>query len=449
MAGGEDHILQRILDSDRFITEAEVRDEQGEAVARARLLHISDTLQPDPSRRVRDLAGLMLRLLPTCERADVVATLVGGHAMEWNGHRPWESGLLRRYAISEAEVAWNRTRGLVIQQVVCEHINLPSRGHVVPALLIEVEDFLRRLTVAWSISRDRAEEVEALNAQRLTLAKEVDQLLPPTGHPTTDRDCLALVALAQREGVPEAAGTDDVHTLLSGLVYNLPERLQQPDQWGSLAAFCHDILTKALLASADLQTSTTADLDPVIEGIGQTLRDLHAVLAELAWGTWTPSDVTSWARSGPYAIALARTASAARASADHSAADLAATLAAKGQARGLELRVLSRATVASEATNWPPVEFAIGVPLDAIDQWASSLAQVEQIVDQVLPTGHAPTLMYPLIEGRAVATLACVRITNSFPGADSFATWTEQLADVASTVITDAHGQGPSGTSGG
>ncbi len=331
MAGGEDHILQRILDSDRFITEAEGRDEQGEAVATARLLHISDTLQPDPSRRVRDLAVLMLRLLPNCERADVVATLVGGHAMEWNGHRPWESGLLRRYAISEAEVAWNRTRGLVIQQVVREHINPPSRGHVVPALLIEVEDFLRRLTVAWSISRDRAEEVEALNAQRLTLAKEVDQLLPPTGHPTTDRDGQALVALAQREGVPEAAGLDDVHTLLSGLVYNLPERLQQPDQWASLAAFCHDTLTKALLASADLHTSTTADLDPVIDSIGRTLRDLHAVLAELAWGTWTPSHVTGWARSGPYATALARTASAARASADHSAADHAATLAAEGR----------------------------------------------------------------------------------------------------------------------
>ena len=256
-------------------------------------MRFSDTLQPDPSRRVRDLAGLMLRLLPNCERADVVATLVGGHAMEWNGHRPWESGLLRRYAISEAEVAWSRTRGLVIQQVVREHINPPSRSHVVPALLIEVEDFLRRLTVAWSISRDRAEEVEALNAQRLTLAKEVDQLLPPTGHPTTDRDGLALVALAQREGVPEAAGTDDVHTLLSGLVHNLPERLQQPDQWGSLAAFCHDTLTKALLAAADeARAWTTTDLNPVIDRIGERLRDLHAVLAELAWGKMTPSDVS-------------------------------------------------------------------------------------------------------------------------------------------------------------
>ena len=37
-----------------------------------------------------------------------------------------------------------------------------------------------------------------------------------------------------------------------------------------------------------------------------------------------------------------------------------------------------------------------------------------------------------------MATLAQVRITSSFPGADSFATWTEQLADVASTAITDA-----------
>ena len=46
--------------------------------------------------------------------------------------------------------------------------------------------------------------------------------------------------------------------------------------------------------------------------------------------------------------------------------------------------------------------------------------------------------MYPVIEGRAVATLAQVRITSSFPGTETFATWTEQLSDVAPTVITDA-----------
>jgi len=439
MAGGEVRILQRILDSDRFVAEAEVRAELGEAVAMARLLHISDTLQPDPSRRVRDLSGLMLRLLPNCERADVVATLVGGHAMELNGYRPWESGLLRRYAISEAEVAWNRTRGLVLQQAVRDRLKPPPRSRIVPPLLVAAEDFLARLTTEWSISRGREEKIEALNVQRLTLAKEIDQLLPPTGHPTTGRDGLAIAALAQREGVPDVASSDDTHTLLSGLVYNLPERLQQPDQWGSLAAFCHDTLTKALLAAAgEARAWTATDLNPVIDRIGQSLRDLHAVLAELAWGTMTSSDVTRWARSGPYATALARTAAAARSSADRSAAESAATLTAEGQARGLELRVSSRAIVAPDATNWPPKEFAIGVSLDAVDQWASSLGQVEQIVDQVLPTGHAPTLIYPLIEGRAVATLAHVRITSSFSGAHSFVTWTEQFADAAPTVITDA-----------
>lgn len=263
MAGGEERILQRILDSDRFVAEAEVRAEQGEAVAMARLLHISDTLQPDPSRRVRDLAGLMLRLLPKCERADVVATLVGGHAMELNGYRPWESGLLRRYAISNAEVAWNRTRGLVLQQAARDQLNPPPRSCIVPQLLVAAEDFLARLTTEWSIGRERAGKVEALNVQRLTLAKEIDQLLPPTGHPTTGRDGLAIVALAQRQGMPDAAGSDDVHTLLSGLVYNLPERLQQPGQWGSLAAFCHDTLTKALLAAADeARAWTTTNFGP-------------------------------------------------------------------------------------------------------------------------------------------------------------------------------------------
>ena len=170
--------------------------------------------------------------------------------------------------------------------------------------------------------------------------------------PTTGRDGLAMVVLAQRQGMPDAAGSDDVHTLLSGLVCNLPERLQQPGQWGSLAAFCHDTLTKALLAAADeARAWTTTNLDPVIDRIGQSLRNLHAVLAELTWGTMMPSDVTRWARSGPYATALARTAAAARSLADRSTVDSAATLATEGQARGLELRVLSRAIVVPEATN--------------------------------------------------------------------------------------------------
>lgn len=439
MAGGEDRILQRIVDSDRFITEAEIRLGQGEAVATARLLHVSDTLQPEPERRVREVAGLMLRLLPNCERADVRAMPVGGHAIECSSYRPWESGLLRRYAISDAEVAWNRTRGLVVQQVMHERLDSPSRSDTVPALIVDVQEFLAGLATAWSTSRDRAGEADALNVQRLTLAKKIDHLLPPTGHESAARDGAALVALAQGGGIPAVTGSDDVHMLLSGLVYNLPERLQQPEQWGSLAAFCHDTLTKALLASADeVRALTTADLNPVIDGIYQILRDLHAALAELAWGTWTPSDVTRWARSGSYATALARTAAAARSSADRWAAESAATLAAEGRARGLEFRVLSRTIAAPAATNWPPEEYAIGVPLDAIDQWASSLVQLEQIVDHVLPTGHAPTLMYPLIEGRAVATLAKVRITSSFPGADAFATWPELLSDVAPTVITDA-----------
>lgn len=331
------------------------------------------------------------------------------------------------------------TRGLVLQQAVRDRLNPPPRSRIVPPLLVAAEDFLAWLTTEWSISREREEKIEALNAQRLSLAKEIDQLLPPTGHPTTSRDGLAMVALAQREGMPDAAGSDDLHTLLSGLVYNLPERLQQPDQWGSLAAFCHDTLTKALLAAADeARTWTATELNPVIDRIGQRLRDLHAVLAELTWGTMTPSDVTRWARSGPYATALARTAAAARSSSDRSAADRAATLAAEGQARGLELRVLSRAIVVPEATNWPPEEFAIGVPLDAIDQWASALGQLEQIVDQVLPTGHSPTLMYPLIEGKAVGTLAHTRITSSHPGSDLFATWSGDLPNVAPTATTDA-----------
>ncbi len=105
---------------------------------------------------------------------------------------------------------------------------------------------------------------------------------------------------------------------------------------------------------------------------------------------------------------------------------------------GLELLVLRRTAAFPAATSWPPEEYAIGVPLDSIDEWANCLARLEQIIDQVLPTGHAPTLMYPLIEGRAIGALARVRVTSSYPGADTFATWSDALNDVAPTVITDA-----------
>ena len=439
MAGGEGRILQRVAESDRFITEAEIRDEHEEAVATARLLHISDTLQPDPRRRVRDLAGLMLRLLPNCERADVRATTVGGHAMEWDGYRPWESGLLRQYAISTAEVAWNRTRGLVVQQVMRERLDDPGRSETIPALIAEAADFLARLTTAWSTSRDRAGEANALNKLRVDLAKRIDDLLPPTGQHRSARPGEELVQSTQNVGPPKAVGSDDMHTLLSGIVYNLPERLQQPGEWGGVAAFCHDTLTKALDVSADEVRALTADdMEPALDSIRSTLRDLHAVLAELAWGSWTPRDVARWATSGPYRSALARTATAARSTADRLAEDVAERIEAEGQARGLSVRVLRKDIAAPDATNWPPVEYAVGVSLDAIEGWASSLAQLEQVVDQSLPTGHAPTLMYPLVEGRAVGALAMVRITRSYPGADTFAAWKDRLSDVSPTVITDA-----------
>lgn len=439
MAGGEDRILQRVTESDRFITEAEIRDEQGEAVATARLLHISDTLQPDPERRVRDLAGLMLRLLPNCERADVRATPVGGHAMEWNGHRPWESGLLRQYAISAAEVAWNRTRGLAVQQVMREHLDAPARSETIPALIAEAAEFLARLTTAWSTSRDRAGEANALNTLRIDLARRIDDLLPPTGQHRTARPVEELVQSTQTVGPPKAVGSDDIHTLLSGIVYNLPERLQQPGEWGGVAAFCRDTLTKALDVCADEVRALTADdLEPALDSIRSTFRDLHAVLAELAWGSWTPRDVARWATSGPYRSALARTATAARSTADRLAEEVAERIEAEGEARGLSLRVLRKDIAAPDATNWPPVEYAVGVSLDAIEEWASSLAQLERVIDQLLPTGHAPTLMYPLLEGRAVGALAMVHITRSYPGADTFAAWKDRLSDVSPTVITDA-----------
>lgn len=439
MAGGEDAALKQIKDSDRFMTAAEIRSDQGEAVATARLLHISDTLQPDPERRVRDLAGLMLRALPKCDRADVQATLVGSHSMDLNGLRPWESGLLRRYAISGAEVAWNRTRGLVVQQVMRERLDAPARSETIPALIAEAADFLARLTTAWSTSRDRAGEADDLNARRLKLAKQIDDLLPPSGQHRSTRAGAALVQLAQRGGTPEAASSDDVHTLLAGLVHNLPERLQQPEQWGSLAAFCHDTLSKALFASADeVHDSAMNDVDAEIEGIDKHLRDLHSVLAELAWGGWTAADVTDWATAGPYESALARAAVAARSAADLAAAESASRIAVEGQAADLEFRVHRRDVANPVATNWPPVEYAIGVVLNDTHQWASSSALAGQIVDRVLPTGHAPTLIYPLIDGRAVGNLAQTRITSSHPGADSFATWVEDLPDVAPTSITDA-----------
>jgi hypothetical protein len=116
--------------------------------------------------------------------------------------------------------------------------------------------------------------------------------------------------------------SDHLHTLVSGILDNLTSRLtaQQP-HWASLAAFVGDALRNSLKrVRHEERWDLTGQPPPKeLDQLDALLVDLHAVLAELAWGGMPPAAVMAAARAGDYRRALTR-------AGDRAGADAAARL---------------------------------------------------------------------------------------------------------------------------
>ncbi|MFD8750092.1 hypothetical protein ACFV0O_03780 [Kitasatospora sp. NPDC059577] len=433
LAGGEDVVLRKIRAHSPWVTEASVLEREGSLVAFARLLHVSDQVQPDVDQTTNEFGRLLLRCLPRCESVDVQILLPGGVPLTFGDFTTGVSQLQRRYDSSSARVAWIRARTL-IATTAAGTTDWTTRTATAAAIVPTLHRYLATLTRIWCTGRSRPEDIADLETMQAALRDQAAALTLPT-------DSAGVSALLADDAV-EDIWLDRLQLLVDGIADNLTRRLLDPQEHRSLACYIQETLRETALRVRDEERWYLIGLDPpdlLIELSGM-LADLHAVLAELVWGTLEPKAIIAEARSGPSAQALARAAVLARRTADERARAVHLKLKTAAEARGLSLRLYTQPFADAKAAEWPAVRMAVGVELDELAEWPAALENLAALLqyDLVSKGARKGVLIAPIVKGRLVRALAQQLHITLWPGSDLLDSWDTGLPAVHPTPLTDA-----------
>ncbi|WP_307180658.1 hypothetical protein [Streptomyces canus] len=425
LVGGEETVLTRLRAHYPWLYEVAVVERGGQQIAYARLLHVSDRAQPDAEPAVRNFGRILLRCLPRCESVDVQSLLPGGIPQSSGDFTAGISRLERQYDRSPTQVAWIRAQNL-IAATLAGTTDRTSRTAAASTLLPKLYKYLTDLTRVWLTGRSQPRDIAMLQKAQADLYKQATALTLPM-------DGTHLSSLAADDAVP-GGGADHLQLLAYGIADNLTRRIADPEQYRSLAGYARDSLRKSALGVRDKEQWHLVDQEPpaVLAQLTKALTDLHAVLAELAWGTLGLEALRTAARSGPSAFALARAANLARAAARASVVQK--QLQADAEGAGISVELRTRPLADPNATEWPPVESAVGVYLDDVIGWSAAVEKLSALMrhDHVSQGYRGPVLLVPLVESRPVRLLARqLQTTKLWPGVDLFDTW--------STVFPEAH----------
>lgn len=434
LAGGDEPVFARLRAYCPWLVEVAVVERDDAPVGYARLLHVSDRAQHDVEKATLAFARTLLRCLPMCAAVDVQTLLPGDVPIQVGDYDTGESRLQRRYDHPHTAVAWNRLRSQVAT-MAAGSMDPTTRAFTARTIVLDATRYLQSLTQAWCVSRGRQDEAGRLESQRSSLRARANTLMLPINR--------ADLFSSRVDETAPGPGNDDLHTLVQGIVDNLTSRLNTRDaNWASLAAFTGDTLRQSLAAARGNERWDLIGQPPPVEldQIERMLTDLHAVLAELAWGGLTPSTIVARARAGPYGGALKRVAELARTNATQRSAEQIRRLESAAQADGLHVQVYTRPLARPDSVDWPPVQAAIGVHLTTITGWDDVLTGLSRLLehDPATEGRRAPVLIVPLIDGHPVRLLARNMQTSLWPGHDLYDTWSEVFARPHATPLTDA-----------
>ncbi|MFJ4591369.1 MULTISPECIES: hypothetical protein [unclassified Kitasatospora] len=432
LVGGEEYVLSALKAHSPWGTEASVVERDGSRVAYARLLHVSDQAQPDSERALREFGQTLLRCLPECDSVDVQNLLPGGFPLAIGDFTSGVSHLKRRYDSPPAQVAWIRTRSL-IGAMAANAADWTARTATAYAELPTLHRYLTELTRIWCTGR-RPKDPNDLRAMQTTLQEWAHSLVRPV-------DTSFLSTLPVGEVVP-GGGADHLQMLVNGIAENLTRRIVDPQQYAALAGYVGENLKGlALRVREEERWHLIGQAPPdVLDQLATTLTDLHAVLAELAWGALGPKPLTAEARSGPSAQALARAANLARRVANARADAAPLKLQADAVAAGLCIDVYTRPVSEPGPTEWPATELAVGVELSELTEWQTALEQLSALLkhDPGSQGTRRAVLLVPQIAGRPVRVMAQQLQTTLWPGIGLFETWKTALPEAHPTPLTDA-----------
>lgn len=430
-AGGETALKAKLQEEYPTLMALQIEDPEGELVPVARLLYVSDRVTPDVEKTTNHVSLDLLRCVPMCPSVDVQTLLPGGHPIQ-------TKAILRRYAPSKAEVAWNRTRvnlaALAAGSVPgsAQHVAKTRHAAQARALVIDLADYVNAFMRLWCLDRTslpaRKELADLLDRGSALMARADKLQTPLTATPDA-------VSLNSSSG---GMTQDPAHQLVQFIADNLIPRMIKDEHWGALSYFVGDSIRKTV---SDLRNEpwhlTSHGTPNELDQLDSTLQDLHAVLNELAFGNLTRKSIAAVA-SGPRGTELARVAKAARADATNAAATWIDQIRDKTEELGITVEVHTRPRDPSNNERFT-VELALGIHIDTLDNWPALAQTVVPALhrDPSTQGSSAPILLVPIFRGRPIPLLAQKLYTNLYPGRDDYDAWVDQFEAPWPTPLAD------------
>lgn len=424
--GGESEIEAKIRNADPWILDLRIDESSGEAVAYARVLHVSDATHGDPHDRVIKLGRLLLRCFPRTTHVDVKLLLPGGHDYQIGDYQFGSTGLRREYDHSELSVAWNQERMRVTNAV----LGATDTERLSAALpLIEAAGRLTRVIGNAFVAADvRGIDTNQLAERINTLGEDANQIGPRlNGRPR-------VLDVARDQGASSLT-VDPLSGLVTDLTGNVFPRLTKLDNPAALAAHLSDHVIAKSLHRAQEEPWHLLGYDMFPDSLRSLEADLYrllAVVAALAADSSANVALVRAARAGRRESALGRAADAARSLTRRRLQARKAELERVGVDIGWRFRVHMPTTDRYQLVP----ERLIALDVSSLVTWGNALEEIVVALQAAGLPGEKFVLV-PIRNGRPIESLTMSLIASLLP-TGTLGPWATDLPQPHEIPLTEA-----------
>ena len=399
-AGGTDGILKRFRDSDPWIRELQVASNEGELVAVAKFLYLSQSEQGDPRERAVEIGKRLLRTLPDISKVDVKAVLPNGHSLEIDGFDFGSSGLLRQNDHHPGAIGWNQDRIRLAQSLF--GTNNTERLAQAAGLIEELAKLVLDYGNAFVRSRVEADDPKALFTQCKALHAKGILLSPPL-----------VTSPFSGENLGEL--NDSLSALVTEVCDKVLPRLLRIEQHKAVSAYITNTVLGTYLPEVRNQPWRllgSQGAPPALDQLSSSLSDIVAVLTEMSASNDSVKKVINAARSGTAQSALSRAAERSRRWTRRRVRERHVTMTYALRKTGWKADVFWSE---EDPSNAKLCNFAVTVALDSLADWQAALCDLVPILESGRVLGETP-LLVPLLKGRSVVPCAMKLINKLLPG---------------------------------
>ena len=388
--GGNALVLQRLMDDDPLIVEAEVVQDKGISIGRAVYLPIDIDDENEANERSVAVSRSLLRSLPQIDKVDVTAYGFDERESGQAEFAPGSSGLLRENDHHPVTIQRHHDRMRFAHTLF--GASETDRLAAANALFSDVADVIRDIgnaSVRASLNPKNAMSlIEKINE----LESKGRQISPSLGNGSLESD-----------GTP--ALYDPLPLLIIQICGNVLPRFMSPGKDLGLSLFIRDTILGQTLPAVRSQRWQLLGFDGAPESLGaiaDALADLEAVLSELTAFPSSGPNVQRIAKSGPTAGALSRAANLCCRRANRRTSQRAEDLMGALKEAGADVRVYSMDTGAPGIAS---DRIAIAVEVVSMEAWSRDSDEVIMTLQNRMADDET-ILVLPLLGEQMIADCA-------------------------------------------